>query len=404
KGGTAMREAFLNNVPPVLQWWDKMLAAFVDGTIGKVAFRSSIGQPGANATMVKLLPAHKGKDPLLLSAPSLGDCQTWAFAMNWQGVGAKAKRRLILEVAAPDNAVYTTVFGSARNHTNPFVDDGESFGKYGDWYVSWTAASMEDTFNGVEIRPQHYLLLRHLGEPPASKAAHTVRAWYVDPEWPISTKELVWPNDNMEPKLITYSVTGSGTCDDTFLPYETSLYADPAATVEIARGGASFLVPDDGAYEATFNVQISGEIDEDSYYRIKQYRLRVYYHSKSGETREEYLGTYSPPIANINQTVTLGANDAHVFVDIFADEELKDNAPGGIYSLRSWFGLGTVGRYEGILVKRYGAKAGSRQAVPPAVGSYPTVLLQDGVRKTVTAEIHPAPPAPAPVILSEPNP
>jgi hypothetical protein len=255
---------------------------------------------------------------------------------------------------------------------------------------------MEDTFNGLSIRPQHYLLLRHLGEPPASKAAHTVRAWHVDPEWPVRTKEMVWPNDFVEPKLITYSVTGTGTCADTFLPYETFLYADPAAKIEIARGGASFLVPDDGAFDVDISVQLTGEIAEDSYYRIKQYRLRVYYHNKSGETREEYLGTYSPPTAHINRTITLGANDEHVFIDVYADEELKDNAPSGVYSLRSWFGIGTVGRYGGILVKRYGAKAGSRQAESfSPCDSRQSMLRRNGAMETLVREVYPALPVPA---------
>lgn len=403
KSGTEMRQAFLDNVPYIPgpnSWWDKMLAAFVNGTIGKVAFRSSIGQPGANATLVKLLPEHKGKDPLPLTAPSLGDCQSWAFAVNWQAVGTKAKRRLIFETAAPDNAVYTTVFGSARDHTNPFVDDGESFGKYGDWYVSWTAAVMEDTFNGLSIRPQHYLLLRHFGEPPASKAAHTVRAWHVDPEQPVNTRQFIWPNDDIEPKLITYALSGRATCEDAIVPYETVLYADVGLTQEVSRGGASFMVPS-GEVQVNVDVTLYADIDPESIYRIKRYRLRLYFQDKAGETREVFLRTYNTPgyATNINETITFGVNDEHVFIGVHADEEFKKDAvpkPNVTYSLGSSFNIGTIGRYEGILVKRYGTKAGSRQDVPPVVGSYPTVRLQDGVRKTVAAEIHPAPPAPAP--------
>lgn len=399
RNGTEMRQAFLDNVPNIHvpdSWWDKMLAAFVNGTIGNPAliFRSFLTQEGAHATLARLTPDHKGTDALVLGAPSLGDCESWAFSVNWQDVGAKSKRRLLFEIASPDDKLYPRVFGSARNHTNPFIDDGRLFGKYGDSFVSWIAAPMEDTHNGLTLRPLHYLLLRHFGDPPAGKAPHSVRVWHVDTEQPVNTKQYIWPNDDIEPKLITYSLSGRATCEDAFVPYETVLYADAGLTREISRGGASFMVPD-GEVQVNVAVTLYADIDPESIYRIKRYRLRLYFHDKAGETREVIKRTYNSPgyATNINETITFGANDAHVFIGVQADEEFK---PGAVpksnvtYSLGSSFNIGTMVRYENALVSRYGAKAGSRQAPTPTIGTYPGIRFRDGVRENLAYEVHPA--------------
>ena len=76
----------------------------------------------------------------------------------------------------------------------------------------------------------------------------------------------------VEPKLIAYSTTGSATCEDTLFAGEMVVYRDQTLTQEVDRGGASFLVPNDGAFDTKFSVRIDGDIAPESIYKINRYR------------------------------------------------------------------------------------------------------------------------------------
>ncbi len=382
-GGSTIRDAFLANVPTGPRWWDDMLLAFANGTIGNpgVAFGSSLTQPGAHATSITLTSASKSPESKTVNPPVLGDMESWAISVNWRELGAKAGRSLVMETASADNALRTMALNCARNQTNPLATDGTSFGQYGSSYVSWLATPMESTNKGLDIRPLHYLLLRHAGNAPAGGAAPIVRLWYVEKDMPVSTTAMKETWDAVAPKLIDYSLVGTATCEGAIQTHETKLYDSAALTNMVSRGGASYLFPSDGAYQMQINVQLTASIAPESVYRIKEYRVRTYYHDKAGEVREAYIATYASPgqTTNINLVATLGANDQHLFIDVSADEDFKPGATldsGVPYSLRSWFSIGTMSRYEVILESRYGAKAGSRAETP-----VPTCVRTGQVRK-----------------------
>lgn len=399
---TAMRDAFLDNVPPVTQWWDSMLTAYVDGSIGNpgVFFHSSITQPGAHAQSVRLAPRHKGNDAFLLTAPSLGDCESWAFSINWQDVGARPNRRLIAETAAPDNKLYTTAFFSAGRQ-NPFADDGQLFGKYGDWYVSWIALPMENTVNGLNIRPMNYLVLRHFEDPPASKAGHKLRIWYVDAEHPVNTTASREFDTRVQPKGVGYSMSGTATCTDALAASETVLYSDAALSQVSSRGGASFTVPPSRPTSVDIDVTLNATIEEDSIYSIERYRLRAYYHDKDGETRVVYLRTYdSPgPSVNIRETIPFGANDRHVNISVQIDEDIDTSQalPNVIYSLASHVYIGTMWSYDNTLKARYETPS-SRSTAPSAHATpHEVVRYRNGATTVPDIRIHEAMPGlPAP--------
>lgn len=400
RNGTAMREAFLANVPAGVSWWDDMLLAFTDGSIGNpgVRFAESMTKPDARKTSLKLDASAKSPGLKTISIPPLGDRESWAVLANWQAAGAKAKRRLVVEIASPDDALFSRAFNSARNQTNPLAAEGTSFGKYGDWYVSWMSTPMESSNEGLDIRPLHYLLLRHGAEAPAGGVSPALRIWYLDAEGPVHTSPMTdW--DGVTPKLIDYSLTGTVTSDDALQSHETVLYDSAALTHVVSRGGASFLVANDGPHEVQVDVQLHADIATESVYVIKQYRVRVYYHNTAGDVREEYLRTYSSPgtTTNISLPVTLNADDRHAFIDVYADEDFKPNAVlegNAIYSLRSWFSIGTVSRYESTLESRYGKRDGTRGETLPPTCVRQAVLRKDGV---TTAAPFVAQPALAPV-------
>lgn len=379
-GGTDIKDAFLANVPAVTTWWDDMLLAFANNSIGEPGI-SFVSRSSTRMTSFKVDEASKSPAAKTINVAALDDCESWVIGANWQKLGAKDGRSLVAEVASPDNALRSVCLNSARNQTCPVAAEGTSFGKYGTSYVSWLATPMESTNNGLDIRPIHYLLMRHFGKPVAGAPGPVVRLWYVDEEMPVNTTAMKETWDAVAPKLIDYSLVGTAICKDSIQTHETKLYDSAALTNMVARGGASYLFPSDGAFQMQFSVQLTADIAEESVYRIKQYRVRTYYHDKAGEVSEAYVATYATPgqTTNIDLVVTLGANDEHVFVDVAADEDFKPGATldsGVPYSLRSWFCIGTLARYEVVLESRYGAKAGSRTGA-----ATPTCIRQDIIRK-----------------------
>jgi hypothetical protein len=393
-GGATIRDAFVANVPPVATWWDDFLLAFANGAVGVrgIAFRSHLQ---GRSSSVKLTSAQKSPGAKKLDLGVCGDCQSWVTQVNWQAVGAKAKRRLVVECAYPDNVFRTMALNSVRDHTNPLADDGTSFGKYGDSYVSYLTTPMTATNNGKTIRPLHYLIVRHIGDAPAGAPGPKMSIWYVDAEMPVKSSGDLTNRLKVAPKLIDYSVVGTASSDDALRTEETLLYETADLSRVVSRGGASFAVPNEGAFDVPISVTVGAQIALESVYKIKRYCLRVYYHSKAGETREEILRTYASPGANtaIDVTVTLGADDEHAFIDVYADEDFKTDAimePNVTYSLRSWFNIGTVHRYESVLKGTYGAPAGSRQnaSVPTAVRK--EVMRKSGVTSTKSVTLHAA--------------
>ncbi|MBT3288192.1 MAG: hypothetical protein HN380_12680 [Victivallales bacterium] len=393
-GGATIRDAFVANVPPVATWWDDFLLAFANETVGVpgIAFGSHLQ---GRSSSVKLTSAQKSPGVKKLDLGVCDDCQSWVTIANWQAVGAKAKRRLVVECAYPDNVFRLMALNSVRRHGNPLAADGTSFGKYGDSYVSYLTTPMTTTNNGKTIRPLHYLIVRHLRDSAAGAPGPKMSIWYVDAEMPVKSSGDFTNRLKVAPKLIDYSVVGTATSDDALRAEEALLYDAADLSRVVSRGGASFMVPNEGAFDVPISVTVGAQIAPESIYRIKRYCLRVYYYNKAGETREEILRTYTSPGANIgiNVTVTLGADDEHAFIDVYADEDFKAGAsmePNVTYSLRSWFNIGTVHRYESVLKGTYGAPAGSRQdaSVPNAVRK--EIMRKNGVTSTKSVTLRAA--------------
>ena len=378
--GATIRAAFLANVPPVAQWWDDFLIAFANRTVGEpgIAFR---GHLQGRSSSVKFTPADKSPSVETLTLGVCGDCQSWVTQVNWQKVGARAKRRLVVECAYPDNTFRLMALNSLSDHTSPLAAEGTSFGKYGDSYVAYLTTPMTAANNGKVIRPLHYLIVRHFGNAPAGTPGPKMSIWYVDAEMPVNSSGELTNRLKVAPKLIDYSVTGTASSDDALRTQEALFYETEDLSCVVFRGGASFLVPNEGVFDVPIRVTARADIAQKSIYKITRYCVRVYYHDKGGETREEILRTYTSPGASvgINVTVTFGADDEHASIDVYADEDFKAGAsmePNVTYSLRSWFNIGSIHRYESVLKGTYGEPAGSRQAAPA-----PTAVRQDIIRK-----------------------